>query len=161
MWRRGRAVTAKRCTKKRAELAELFFLLNRFSTCFRRSRGHRRRGWVLKFPELPGCAGNSLFPLQNSPVVQFDTTPTQSTRHYKVTNHQRSFSTSTVLYLIYSIFIYDHNLSMTFRYLASQQALQLGDIANSTRASGKRGETPLAALSLARAYRARVARRLL
>ena len=49
---------------------------------------------------------------------------------------------------------------MTFRYLACQQALQLGDIANSTRASGKRGVTPLAALSLARAYRAGVARRL-
>ena len=82
-------------------------------------------------------------------MVQFDTTRTQSPRHYKVTNHQRSFSPSTALYLIYSIFIYDYSLSVTFRYLALQQALQLGNIANSTRASGTRGETPLAALSLA------------
>ena len=76
------------------------------------------------------------FPFQNSPIVQFDTTPTQSPRHYYVTNHQRSFSPSTALYLIYSIFIYDYSRSVTFRYQACQQDLHLRDIVKSTRASG-------------------------
>ena len=92
------------------------YLIKPFLDVFRRSRGHCRRGCVSKLPELRGCGGNSVLFLQNSPTVQFDATPSQSPRHYKVTNHQRRFSPTTALYLIYNISIYDHSRSVTFRF---------------------------------------------